>query len=422
MLTVVSALIALQAKPPPQFDRAIAAFRARKSFAVTIGLDARLNGQVTKERYKLSYLAPSKVLLTKLKGTQPSLYFWMNGAKFLAYDPSAKEMVVRTAGTTGPIVNRLANVMGGVEDPVAAQLQPDTMAAFIGPFRALMGWTAARGSGTTRLIRLSKNGNKSNRTEFEFDNRSNLLTRALIEGPGSKLEWDFAYHPAPRSLSFTPPSGTRKVEALGSHVRIDTADAKAKNIVDRCIRAYGRINSIAFSVNGGKGSSTNWMNGSSFRSKQSYLDWSYHNGTLTINDIARKRSYRGKCKRTQVTSYLRTLQRPMDTVLQGLMMKKNPIYNWFTTGAKISSKGMVKFGNVTADALELRSNELEVSLLVRRDNSLVASVSSRSLSDGSVISSSGREFTYWSVNKALPADTFTIRVSNPLSLSRIGMK
>ena len=422
MISFVSALVFSPSTPPPIFDQSIAAFKARKSFAVTVGLDAVLNGARTRERYRLSYLAPSKVLLAKLDGQKSTLYFWLNGSKFLAYDPSGGEMVVRTAPTGGPIVNRLANVMGGIEDPVAAQLQPTTMAAFIGPFRALIGWTTTKEGGLIRLVRTSKSNGKNNRTVFEFSSSSKLMTHALIEGPSSKLEWTFGYGATPKTLSFAPPKGTKRVEALGAHVRIDTADVKAKNIVDRCIRAYGRINSIAFSVSGNKGSSTNWMSGTSFRSKQPYLDWSYHAGILTINDIARKKSYRGKCKRTELTSYLRTLQRPMDPVLQGLMMKKNPIYSWFTTGAKIASRGEVKLGSVVADALELKSNQLQVSLLIRRDDNLVASVSSRSLSDGSVISSSGRDFTYWSVNKPLAAGTFSIPVSKPLPLGRIGKK
>jgi hypothetical protein len=420
MLSLVPAFLFAPAAPAI-FDQSIAAFKARKSFDVTIGLQASLAGQKTNDRFRLTYLAPSKVLLQNLVGNRPNLIYWLNGASFIAYDVSAREMVVRSAPSRGPIDTRFSNAMGGgLEDPVTAQLSPSSMQAFLGPFKSLGGWTTSRNGDRIELIRLGKNSGGKNLTRFAFSATSKLLTEATIDAAGSQLHWSFDYHSSPKSLSWAPPRGTKKVSALGMHVRIDTADARAKNVVDRCIRAYGRINSIAFSVSGSRGTSTNWMSGTSFRSKQTYLDWSYVGGVFTVKDIARKRSYRGKCKPSGVTTYLRILQRPMEPVLQGLLMKRNPVYGWFTSGTKISSKGAIMLGKVNADALELKSTEFEASLLVRRDNSLVASVNSRSLQNGSVVSSAGRDFTYWIVNKPLPAGTFEVKVTNPLPLSRIG--
>lgn len=414
-------IIPFVAPGPAIFDQSIAAYRARKSFEVRIGLDAKLNGVVTTARYDLSYQAPNKVLLIKLSSGRPTLIFWLGGAKFIAYDPVAGEMVVRKAPTMGPIVNRVANSIGGIEDPVAAQLAPNTMAAFLEPFRSLKGWTSRTTGGKILLTHTAGSGGKRTVSEFDFSTTSKLMTRAVLSSPNTRLEWNFAYGKTPTNLSFSPPSGTKKVSALSEHGSVETSDPKAQKIVDESLRAYARLDKVAFSVANSERSSKDWMDGSSFRESRARLSWSYHSGVLTVLDGVTGKSYRGKCKRNAVMTYLKRCGSPVEPVLFALMGNRNPIRGWFLPGMKVSSRGTVKLGNLLTDAVELHSMRFDISLLIRRDNHLVASVTSRTRDkSGTQISEVNRDFTYSSVNRPIPAATFTLKAAKYLPLSSIG--
>lgn len=414
-------IIPFVAPGPAIFDQSIAAFRARKSFAVRIGLDANLNGVVTTAKYDLSYEAPNKVLLVKLSNGRPALVFWLGGAKFIAYDPVAGEMVVRKAPAKGPIVNRVANSIGGLEDPVAAQLAPNTMAAFLEPFRALKGWTSRTMAGKILLTHTAGSGGRRTVSEFDFSTTSKLMTRAVLSSPNSRLEWNFAYSKTPTNLNFSPPAGTKKVNALSEHGSVETSDPKAQKIVDESLRAYARLNQVAFSVATSDGSSQDWMDGSSFRESRAGFSWSYYNGALTILNPAKGKNYRGKCKRNAVMTYLKKCGRPVEPVLFAFMGNRNPIRGWFMPGMKITSRGTVKLGGLVADAVELHSLRFDVSLLIRRDNHLVALVTSRTRDkSGAQISEVSRDFTYSSVNKPVPASTFTLKAAKFQPLSSIG--
>lgn len=419
---ILTSFLAISGQPaPPIFDQSLAAFRARKSFSVNITLDATLAKNRTKLGYKLSYQAPDRVLMTKIVGGQTNLIFWLSSTKFIAYDPSGGEMVVRKAPNKGPIVNRLANSIGGLEDPVTCQLSPDAMAAFVAPFKTLKGWTNTTSGGIIHLVRGHHANGKGTETDFDFSATTKLITRVQILSPSSSLLWDFGYGAAPSALSFSPPAGTKSVKFLSEHAHIDAADAKARNLVDRSLRAYGRISSLAFSVVSGTGASEDWVNGSSFREKRAGVDWSYTGGVFTLKDSIRGKSYRGRCKPSAVTTYLKQIKQPMDPVLQALFTHKNPIRSWFLPNMKVVSSGSLSLGGVTADAIEMRSPALDVSLLIRSDSHLVSSVTSRVKRNGKILSEGHREFTYTVVNKPMPASAFAVQVSKPLALARIPM-
>lgn len=420
-MPIALSIILLTPPGPAIFDQSLAAFRSRKAFSVSIALDATMNKNVTSERYSLSFQAPERVLLTKIIAGKPNLIFWMNGAKFVAYDPSSAEMAVRKAPTTGPIVNRLANAIGGLQDPVSAQLSPETMAAFLSPFRTLSGWQSSNSNGLIVLSRPGQVNGKKTMTQFAFSASTKLLTKALISGPTSQLQWVFKYGPTPKNLTFTPPPGTKVVTALAEHAHVNATDATARKVIDQSLRAYSRLTSLAFSVSGSTGASQDWMSKGAFREKQSGTDWAYRAGALTIQIARGKRTYRGRCKPSEVLSYLKVLRCPMDTVLQAFLLHRNPISGWFVPGMTISSHGTVKLHGISADAVELRSRLVEVSLLIRRDNHLVASVASKTKGEnGRVISESHRDFSYSLVNSPPPASTFSIPAAGALPLSKLG--
>ena len=165
------------------------------------------------------------------------------------------------------------------------------------------------------------------------------------------------------------------------------------------------------------------MDGSSYRERQSKVDWSYRNGVFTVRDNVRRSAYRGRCKRGDVLTYLKALKYPTDPTMLALLGHRNPIRGWFLPGMKVVAKGTVSLHGVASSAVELRSEGLEVSVLIRRDNYLVASVASRTTNGaGGTVFEADRDFHYWSVNRALAASCFVVAASKFLPLSAIGRR
>jgi hypothetical protein len=258
------------------------------------------------------------------------------------------------------------------------------------------------------------------KTRFDFSASSHLLTEALLQGPISKLVWSYRYQPAPRSLAFAPPRSAKLVRTLFEHVDVKNADPAAKKVLDQALKAYSNLKQVAFTVDGPEKKVAIWINGNSFRERQPKLDWVYSGGVLTIQTFWNGKVYRGSCKPNAISSYLRILGQPMEPMLQALIVQRNPLDAWLHPSLRIRSKGRVKIGSLVCDAVELDSNFLEISLLVRQDNHLISTVTSRTLGEKKeLLAENTRTLKYSSVQKQLPASTFRLPAKNYLPLSAI---
>lgn len=416
-------LVLLLASPPQGstiIDQAIAAHRARKSYSVGIAVGSVIGKQVTSENWSLDFAPPTKVLLQKKFGGKLIMTFWLNGDKFVALDPVAKEIVIRKAPNSGPVVNRVANALGGIDDAISVQLSPDTLAGFLKPFKQVTGWAVTQTPTLTTLTREAKVPKGRSLTRLQFSTRNHLLMGIGLFGPGTRLQWSYAYKPAPSNLAFHAPSGTKTVRAFTGNAVVAKSDPKGKSLVEGTAHAYNALHSAVFTVSGSIGTSTVWINGKSYREKQAIWEWSYTNGALTVRNQSNGKTYRGKCKPADVPGYLLKVRAPMEPMLQSMIKGKNPLTTWVLPSMAIKSRGSVQ-GQVAGDAVELRTKYLEISLLIRRDTHLLASVGSRTLDDtGKVISESQREFSYQSVNQPVSADAFAISGPNTLPLSMLG--
>ncbi|HTQ11086.1 MAG TPA: hypothetical protein VMI31_13550 [Fimbriimonadaceae bacterium] len=412
----------LASSPPPIFSQSIAAFRARKSFSVAIAQDTTLNGRTQSARYHLSFQPPGRILLTRIVSGKPSLVYWLNGNRFLAYDPIGQEMTLRKP-RGGEALDRLIEAAGNLDESVTDQLSPSAMGAFISRLGAIPGWSTRNSGGQIVAIRRGFNKGKPTLAELDFSASTKLVTKALLEGPGSRMAWSFEYGVAPKDLSFRVPAGTKKVSSLSEHIPINASDPKTRILVDQSLRAYERLTSIAYSVTGTDGASDNWMDGGAFCEKGPRAEWSYRNGVLAIRDKALGRTYRGRCSRSDLLNYLKLLHAPADPVLTSLLRNRNPLRGWILPGMRLTGRGSVSVGGVTSDAIEMRSAELDLSVLIRSDNHLVSSVSSR-ITDpsGQVVSQTEHDFHYWTVNRPIRSSSFAISATKFLPLSAIGKK
>ncbi len=410
---------------PPQggtiIDQAIAAHRARKAYSVGITVGSVIGNQSLAESWSLGFQPPTKVLLQKKIAGKVVTAFWMNGDKFVAYDPIGKEIVFRKAPIAGPVVNRMANALGGIDDAISVQLSADTLAGFLKPFKQVTGWAVAQNASVTSLSREAKLAKGRSFTRLDFSTRSHLLTGITLVGPGSRLLWSYAYGPAPSRLEFRPAPGTKTVRGFTGHATVGKSDPKGKALVESTAHAYNGLLSAVFTVSGSTGTSTVWISGKSYREKQAVWEWSYTKGALTLRNQQNGRTYRGKCKPGDVPGYLLKIRAPMEPMLQSLIKGKNPLSTWVLPIMSIKSTGSVQGGEIAADAVELRTKYLDISLLIRRDNHLLENVGSRTKDDaGKVLSESHREFKYQSVNQPVSAEAFAISGPNTLPLSMLG--
>lgn len=406
--------------PARLFDLAVAAEKSRGPFAVDVAVDTLFNKVATTSRYRLEAQPPATALLLKMDQGKVALAFWLRGGKLTACDPNAREIAVRAAPTSGGLDNRLAAVIGeGIDDAIAVQLNPLTLQGFFAPFRKLPGWRIGLENGQTTLRRTVSIEGGRNETLFEF-RPDHQLRKVLILGPQSKLQWTFAYLPAPKRVVYAPPPGSTTVPSLSERPSLPNVDASAKPAIEASLRAYARLDSVAFTVRGPDGPIQGWKNGNSFKEIQSRWTWTYAGGILTLKDGRTGKGYRGACKPSQVSTYLKTIRAPMEPLLQGLLLHRNPLMRWIQAVEKVSRAGSLTLAGAPADIIEMTGADLRVTLLIRRDNHLIASVSSQTLEQGRPISGVQRDFTYRSVGKAIPGSVFTLSVARPAALAALG--
>lgn len=424
-MLIFSLAFLFQAPKPPitparLFDLAVAAEKARGPFAVDVAVDTLFNKVAATSRYRLECQPPSNVLLVKMDRGKAALAFWLRGGKLTACDPNAREVAIRKAPTSGGLDNRLAAVIGaGLDDAISVQLNPITLQGFFAPFKKLQGWSIAGENGATILRRTVTIQGGRSETLFEF-RPDHQLRKVLLVGPDSKLQWTYAHLPPPKKVAYVPPPGSVTVDSLSERPSLPNVDASAKPAIEASLKAYARLDSVAFSVHGPDGATQAWMSGSSFKEIQSRWTWTYAGGTLTVKDGKTGRAYRGACKPAQVSTYLKTIRAPMEPILQGLLVHRNPLMRWIQAVEKVERAGSLTLAGAPADIIEMTGADLRVTLLIRRDNHLIASVSSQTLENGRAISGAQRDFTYLSLGKPISASVFALSVAKPAPLSALG--
>lgn len=418
MLVLASLLLFPPQKAVSVFDAAERAHARLKQASVEIVTLTKLPTGAVSGRTKLQFDARGRILMRVVEPAQQGKdrsdrTYYLAGSSFIGYDAISHERLRRTVPATGERLPRLARVMGQVDDAVRILISPAELKGFFAPFRKLGGWSVRRSGGSTTLTRTTGAAAKQTVAGFTFGPDS-LLRVVAFQTPQSTLRWNFTYSPG-KPVAYVPPSGARLVNAfLVAPEPPRYYDAAAERVAKAMLRAYSGLSRGIVTVSSSLGQSRLVFGGGLYREDSPDVRWTFDGKVLTIEDRTARVIYRGITRRSRIPNALAAVGLRVDPLMGPYLNGSVPFQTLFSKGASARLAGSVVVDGMTCDILQVSTPQARNLLAIRRDNRLLASMSTDTLVGGRTVSSSTRRFQYALLGQPMGRSEFTIKPGVPV--------
>ena len=344
------------------------------------------------------------------RGASDRTYALTEG-KLFAYDASVHERIERKAPTAGSIAERFRAAVGPIDELIVALVEPARFASFISPFQRMGKWNTKPEGKITTLWRSAGSGRTKSTTALKFEAASKRLRGLTVTLPSSKLEWKVSYGAPPRAIGYRPPSDAAKVNSFTERPAAPRyANSKAKAVANWAMLAYDRLRHASIDIDSGQGSSSKvWISGGRLREETGPIAYVWNGSTASIRDSRRRVFYSGRAGLNRLLDALGALGSRMDPLVRQIVTRQNPVRILFMPGVIVRHVGQMSSDGVPGDILEYRARGANVSIVIRQDNGLIASMRTEILDpEGRAATQSQRNFRYGSVGKALEAAVFKL--------------
>ncbi len=377
------------------FDQCAATHLAMKRARVVVSAYSK-GSKVASGRVELAFIMPDRVRFRVSNAAAghtaaSERTYTLIGSKLYGMDLKANEWLERPAITKGTLAARVGSALGTLDASANYLMDPVGLKTFLTRMKAIPGWTLQKNSiEETAHVSLAKVGEYTVR----FSAKDHRLLGVDIRNGKTTTGWTYEYGAEPTSITFSPPKGAAKVAVFRERQKTPTfASAQAKAVFQSSVMAYRHLKSISYSV---VDSSGTWKAGfGSASASQTFgaTRFTYGGGTL-------KYSKGGATKSVKVTmrllpDMLAKIKMPLEPLLRTLIEGTNPIERLVAEDLRVRYVGSVKAGANRYDVLEAAKPGYRMTLELRSDSHLIASVVSEQVdARGNAFGRTERRFTY----------------------------
>ncbi|MCB8932769.1 MAG: hypothetical protein M9921_04000 [Fimbriimonadaceae bacterium] len=395
-MILMLALLAGQPQTPEEaFKHCLAAHKAMRS--ASIAVESKLDYAGLSPgggRFDLAFSRPDRALLRvqepKREGRPATdRRYLLTPGRLTGFDMVANEFLKRDAPPKGTLAERFVLLLGGLDDAVQAVLEPSVLAAFLARYEQVTNWQMVRKPGLLRL----QHATGASSARFDLDASQFTLRAVHLEIPNGTLDWTFRYSAAPPRIDFAPAGSWIEVPAFYVGAAATYADAQAKALANKSIRAYENYRRGAFTVGGSDGSVSAAVDGREGLQRGADYQWVFDGRAATLELPGG--AYSGKCSLMELLSALSAANRPIDPFLRLLLARRNPMRELLGPGMKARVVGSIVREGVPCDILEIASPGVRISAWIRKDNGLIAVLSTENRdAKGKLVSESEKVFAY----------------------------
>lgn len=414
-------LLALLAGQPrtagDAFARCLAAHQAMR--AGSISIQSRMDYAGLSPgggRFALDFVRPDHALLRVREPSREGRpatdrrYLLVPGS-LVGYDLVASEFLKRDAPAKGTLAERFVLLLGGLDDAVQVVLEPRVMDAFFGRYRQITRWQLVRKPGILRL----QHASGASSAQFDLD-ASNFTLRAVrLQIPNGALEWTFSYGTPPKRIAFSPPGNWIEVPAFYVGAAATYANAQAKALANKSIRAYESYRRGAFTVRSPDGVVVAALDGRKGSQRGDDYVWTFDGSVATMR--LPSGTYTGRSSLLELLSALSSAGRPIEPFLRLMLVRRNPMRELLGPGMKARVVGSILRGGIPCDILEIAGPGVRLSAWIRRDNGLIAALSTENRDQaGNLVSENEKEFSY---SALAPAERFSLSTTGAKPLGEL---
>jgi hypothetical protein len=322
-------------------------------------------------------------------------------SQFFHYRPSLNQHVAKVS-ENGGLANEIFAASGHLPPVVLGFLSPQGVLTLLDELSTSNDWTRRKNN---RLM--LEEGVGSSGTQLLFDEQFRLVAAAGKRFPHSVK---ISYAPL-TTLDPGPPQTSSMVARFDRNVDPPIyADEAAQELGDRAVHALENLDQAAVSILD-SGTETNiYVNGRTIRQTDQDADWNFDGRTLTVTELATKVVWSGSCKPGDLVDTVAKAGTRVDPVLR-MMMRRRSFLRPLFSKAEVSIIGEITVEGKTAVIMNVEAEDAIHSVIIRRDDAMVLSLSSAiRMNDGTTAPSSSRRFKWMTKQKAIEAAVESIAV------------
>jgi hypothetical protein len=412
MLSVLTTLVLGYAITPP-FESIIQAHQKLNPASIQIISESRLKGKQTRLCYEVEYARPNTVRLVISQPDASRRTYLMKGTSFLAYDSANDEFMKKSVVGKSSMVDKLATVVGSLDESVKCAIDPANLKVFFAPLHAIKAWT--RKSASVFIFK------EAGRTcLIEINPKTRLLTRVELTGVKDKVVWRFKYLGTPKLERPTiPVTAIRTVDFTEKRLPPTWLDSLAKNVADASIVAYGNLKTGEFELTSDSVTHV-FMDDGKIRMDGSNVEWRYDGANLLVLFPKTMKAYAGKLPLFEVASKLTKLGVEADGFIWYLVLRQNPMRKMLLPASHVRLVGSLTQDGSVCDILEMVSGQTRVRMAIRSDSHLIVSVSTYYIDDHNVeVGEAERKIRYIQTNGSLKPDVFDTNAPTGYVVSKL---
>lgn len=368
------------------FERCLKAHQALASASVFIAY----RGQKGKATYTMTYERPTTAGLTvdsaSLAVAPTRRLYSITKQQFLAVEPGTGRYIVRTL-PDGTLDERLRFVLGGLDDLVGFVLSPSP--GFLSRFKAARPWKVTNGGHNLIFAQ--------GRRRLEFTVDPSWRVSGLTASIGNQVEtWSVTYGSLVPAKVTAPPNGLLVDSFRDQKPDPKFADKVAAEAIRRATRRYSLLSPTTYRTSDEGSEFLVTVSANRFRQDQGAHSWEFAGGQLLILDARAKRAYTGPCRPHEVLKVLRRVYGlQIEPFLRQLVDGINPTRQLLGPDLKVRSVGVGVLDGTPTDLLEATGKGAVISLAVRKNDGLIASLAYKTLDNrGRKVYQNERQLTY----------------------------
>lgn len=407
------ALIGFQTSHPARdIDLCVAAHSRLTVGSVDLAVVARLESGAVSTNYELDYVRPSSVRLTVRKPptaerAASTRTFLIQGDRLLAYDWDKRQYIDRVGKASRPTrrVNdldlRLSTAIGGLDDAIAVQLNPESLRQLLQNFRLTDGWRRSSQGDLVVWSRKKLVRNLQTLTELKFDARSHLLRHLKVGSTQRMLEWACNYRGKPKAFSAIPAGSKRVEQFVDAPAPPNYKDATAKRALRGVSAAMLGLKNAAIDIDANGLTSHYWKFGQQLRGVSNRVEWTYDGRRLRVADAVRGIEWSGRCTVDHVPEWVDKAGGLLDPFFFQIVLGRSVLRSVLAPHVSVRSIGSIGAAGNQVDLVEIVDGRTRTQIEIGVRSRLVQAMTTTISDSRGIVSRSTKRIQYSRTNAAM---------------------
>ncbi|MBS1713905.1 MAG: hypothetical protein JST30_06170 [Armatimonadetes bacterium] len=389
--------------------RCSAAHRVLQSAGLRLRVDQAGFTSREKTLYSVSYDRKLGVADVTVNRKRP-LRVVVQAEQTFAYDGSSKQYTQkpRSDESLGLAVQHGLEV---ADDVLMAVLEEGGVAGWLKEFQGKGEWSFANEPGMLTAVCKTDHG----MILLSIDAKTDLLRHVAIKEAQYGTDWRLDYGQKPTVIAFEPPPGAVKTTELRADTVMPTfGSAEAKAVVLKLFAKYDHPKRLAYEVSSADERSQVWVLAGNVRQNDAKADWSVVSDRFELLDKGRGDVVEGPAALSKIVDAVARSGTRVEPLLKALLRGQNPFRIYFGSNSNVTLTGKATIQGQPCALVESSSRKSKVTLVVRKSDGFVLSMSSRDVGPGAM---QGQTRTF----RELSFDASSMKTTRPASARTVSL-